>query len=53
MEDLFIMNQHLKKQEKYAEEEFKTIYPESKRLYNPHIHHVGLSKELLNLKKEI
>ena len=43
----------LEETRKYAEEEFKTIYPESQRLYNPHIHHVGLSKELLNLKRNM
>ena len=43
----------LEETRKYAEEEFKTIYPESQRLYNPHVHHVGLSKELLNLKRNI
>ena len=37
----------------YAKEEIKTIYPESQRLYNPHIHHVGLSKELLKLKRKM
>ena len=37
----------------YAKEKIKTIYPESQRLYNPHIHHVGLSKELLKLKRKM
>lgn len=43
----------LEETRKYAEEEFKTIYPESQRLYNPHVHHVGLSKELLNIKRNM
>lgn len=37
----------------YASEQIKTIYPESQRLYNPHTHHVGLSKELLSLKRKM
>lgn len=37
----------------YASEQIKTIYPESQRLYNPHTHHVGLSKELLTLKRKM
>ena len=31
----------------------KTIYPETQRLYNPNIHHVGLSKKLLDLKRKM
>ena len=38
---------------KYAQKEFDLLYPECKRLYNPHIYHVGLSKELLELKKQL
>ena len=37
----------------YASEQIKTIYPESQRLYNQHTHHVGLSKELLTLKRKM
>ena len=37
----------------YAKEEFDTLYEECKRLYNPHVHHVGLSKQLLDLKKQL
>lgn len=43
----------LEETRKYAKEEMKTIYPESQRLYNPHIHHVGLSKKLLTLKRKM
>ena len=38
---------------KYAKEEFDKLYPECKRLYNPHEYHVGLSKQLLDLKKRL
>lgn len=37
----------------YAEQEMKTLYPETKRLYNPNIHHVGLSRKLLDLKHKM
>lgn len=37
----------------YCTEEFKTLYPEIKRAYNPHEYYVDLTTELLNLKKEL
>ena len=37
----------------YCVEEFKTIYPEIKRKYNPHAYYVDLSEKLLNLKKQM
>lgn len=37
----------------YCEEEFKTLYPEIKRLSNPHQYYVDLSELLLNLKNEL
>ena len=43
----------LEETRKYASEEMKTIYPETQRLYNPNIYHVGLSKELLDLKRKM
>lgn len=43
----------LEETKKYAQKEFDLLYPECKRLYNPHIYHVGLSKELLELKKQL
>ncbi len=43
----------LEETRKYASEEMKTIYPETQRLYNPNIHHVGLSKKLLDLKRKM
>lgn len=39
--------------QKYCMEEMKTLYPEMKRLENPHIYYVDLSKNLLKLKKEL
>lgn len=39
--------------QKYCMEEMKTLYPEIKRLENPHIYYVDLSKNLLKLKKEL
>jgi nicotinate phosphoribosyltransferase len=43
----------LEETRQYAKNEFNTLYEECKRLHNPHIHHVGLSKELLDLKKKL
>ena len=39
--------------QKYCTEEMKTLYPEIKRLENPHVYYVDLSKKLLNLKKKL
>ncbi len=41
------------KRKKYCEEQFETIYPEIKRLYNPHEYYVDLSEKLLFLKKQM
>ena len=43
----------LEETRQYAKEEFASLYEECTRLYNPHIHHVGLSRELLDLKKKL
>lgn len=43
----------LEETREYAKKEFDTLYEECKRLYNPHEHHVGLSKKLLDLKKQL
>ncbi|MBR3888448.1 MAG: nicotinate phosphoribosyltransferase [Clostridia bacterium] len=37
----------------YCEEQMQTIYPEVKRIHNPHKHYVDLSEKLLNTKKEM
>ena len=37
----------------YCIEEFKTLYPEIKRLSNPHEYYVDLSEKLLNLKNDM
>ena len=38
---------------KYCEEQYETLYPEVKRLSNPHEYYVDLSEKLLKLKKEL
>ena len=43
----------LEETRRYAKEEFEKLYPECTRLFNPHIYHVGLSRELLELKKRL
>ncbi|MBQ6860848.1 MAG: nicotinate phosphoribosyltransferase [Clostridia bacterium] len=37
----------------YCEKEMQTIYPEVRRIHNPHKHYVDLSEKLLNTKKEM
>ena len=37
----------------YCTKQFETLYPEVKRLSNPHEYYVDLSLKLLNLKKEL
>jgi len=41
----------LEEQKEYCKKEFETLYPEIKRLVNPHEYYVDLSEKLLNLKK--
>ncbi len=43
----------IKETKKYCEEQFETLYPEVKRLSNPHEYYVDLSKKLLKLKQEL
>ncbi len=37
----------------YCEEQMHTIYPEVRRIHNPHKQYVDLSEKLLNMKKEM
>ena len=41
----------LKQRKEYCINDFKTIYPEIKRSYNPHGYYVDLTKKLLEMKK--
>jgi len=43
----------VKERQVYCHNEFKTIYPEVKRIDNPHEYYVDLSLKLLDLKKEL
>lgn len=43
----------LKMRQEYCNKEFETIYPEIKRVKNPHEYYVDLTKKLLKLKKEL
>jgi len=43
----------VEERKKYCTEEFKTLYPEIKRSYNPHRYYVDLTIKLLKLKKEL
>ena len=43
----------IQESQKYCEKEFATIYPEIKRMNNPHIYYVDLSQKLLSLKQNL
>ncbi|MGN1370892.1 MAG: nicotinate phosphoribosyltransferase [Candidatus Coprovivens sp.] len=43
----------IKEKQRYCEQEMSTIYPEVKRLENPHGYYVDLTRKLLELKKEL
>ena len=43
----------LEKQKEYCNKEFETLYPEIKRLVNPHEYYVDLSEKLLELKRNL
>ncbi len=42
-----------KEKQKYCNEQMRTLYPEVKRLENPHGYYVDLSRKLLDLKKKL
>lgn len=43
----------VRERQEYCEKEFNTLYPEVKKLINPHEYYVDLSLNLLNLKQEL
>ena len=43
----------IKEKQNYCEQEMTTIYPEVKRLENPHGYYVDLTRKLLELKREL
>lgn len=43
----------IEEKREYCKNEFETIYPEVKRLLNPHGYYVDLSERLRNLKREL
>lgn len=43
----------LKEKQEYCKKEVMTLYPEIKRLSNPHKYYVDLSQKLMDLKKEL
>lgn len=43
----------VQERQQYCQEQFDTLYPEVKRLINPHEYYVDLSVQLLKLKKEL
>lgn len=51
--ELVVEDEDIKTKKERCTEEFKTLYPEIKRLENPHEYYVDLTIELLKLKKEL
>ena len=43
----------IEEKRKYAANEMDRLYPESRRIINPHVHYVTLSKKLMNLKRKM
>ena len=43
----------LLEQQQYCKEQMATLYPEVKRITNPHGYYVDLTIKLLNLKKQL
>ena len=50
---LVYKNPSLEKRQQYCNQQFKTLYPEIRRISNPHEYYVDLSKELLELKQRL
>ena len=50
---LVYKNPTILEKKEYCEKQFETLYPEIKRLINPHEYYVDLSTQLLNLKKDL
>lgn len=50
---LVYQDQTIKEKQLYCKEQMETLYPEVRRLENPHKYYVDLTEELLNLKKEL
>lgn len=44
---------NMKEKQKYCNKEMDTLYPEVRRLENPHKYYVDLTKKLLELKKQL
>lgn len=51
--ELVYENKTAKEKREYTNKEFETLYPEIKRLINPHEYYVDLTMKLLKLKKEL
>ncbi len=46
-------NKNIPERKEYLNNEMETLYPEIRRINNPHIYYVDLTKKLLELKKEL
>ena len=46
-------NKNIPERKEYLNHEMETLYPEIRRINNPHIYYVDLTKKLLELKKEL
>lgn len=44
---------NINQRQEYCKEQFNTLYPEIKRIVNPHVYYTDLSEKLLELKKSL
>ncbi len=51
--ELVYKNPNVKAKRDYCNDQFATLYPEIKRIINPHEYYVDLTEQLLQLKKEL
>ncbi len=51
--ELVYTNPTIKERKDFCDKEMETLYPEVRRIINPHIYYVDLTLKLLNLKKQL
>jgi nicotinate phosphoribosyltransferase len=51
--ELVYQDPTIEEKQRYCDEQMGTLYPEVKRIENPHLYYIDLSRKLLQLKKEL
>lgn len=51
--ELVYQDPTIEEKKQYCDEQMGTLYPEVKRIENPHLYYIDLSRKLLQLKKEL